>query len=106
MTVIKDAAGRYFASFVVHSNVEEDARRFPEPSGVVGIDLGLSLFATLSDGTEIDNPRFLRQAERRLCKARQSVSRKQKGSNNRAKAVRKLARAYADVAAARRDFHH
>ena len=106
VTVVKDSAGRYFASFVVETDADGDARRFTEPSGVVGIDLGLSMFATLSDGTVVDNPKLLRQAERRLRKAQQSVSRKQKGSNNRAKAVRRLAKVHANVAAARSDFHH
>lgn len=105
-TVIKDAAGRYFVSFVVESDPDEDASRFAEASGEVGVDLGLTAFATLSDGTVIDNPRYLRRAERRLRKAQQAVSRKQKGSNNRAKAVVRLARAHAKVAAARCDFHH
>lgn len=106
VTVIKDSAGRYFASFVVETNTDDDVRRFTEPSGAVGIDLGLSAFATLSDGTVIDNPKLLRRAERRLRKAQQAVSRKQKGSNNRAKAVRRLAVAHAEVAASRSDFHH
>jgi len=106
VTVIKDSAGRYFASFVVETDADEDARRFVEPPGVVGIDLGLSVFATLSDGTVIDNPKLLRRAERRLRKAQQAVSRKQKGSNNRAEAVRRPAVVHAKIAASRSDFHH
>ncbi|HLU97039.1 MAG TPA: RNA-guided endonuclease TnpB family protein [Thermobifida alba] len=102
VTVIKDAAGRYFASFVV----EAAAESLPETTGEVGIDLGLSHFAVLSDGRKIDNPRFLRRAERRLRKAQQALSRKAKGSNNRKKAIVKVACAHARVADARRDFAH
>ncbi|MEV4077453.1 RNA-guided endonuclease InsQ/TnpB family protein [Nonomuraea fuscirosea] len=102
VTVIKDSAGRYFASFVVETGDEP----LPETVAEVGIDLGLTHFAVLSDGRKIDNPRFLRRAERRLKKAQQALSRKAKGSANRKKAVVKVARAHAQVADARRDFAH
>jgi putative transposase len=55
--VIMDAAGRYFASFVVEAG--DDPR--PDAGAVVGIDLGLTHFAVLSDGRKIANPRFLRR---------------------------------------------
>ena len=106
VTVIKDASGRYFASFVVVTDPTEDLDRFPDADTEVGIDLGLASFAVLSDGTVIDNPRFLRRTERKLKKAQQNLSRKQKGSNNRKKAAAKVARAHAHVANARRDHHH
>ena len=102
VTVVKDAAGRYFASFVV----ETEPAALPESESVVGIDLGLSHFAVLSDGTKIDSPRFLRRAEKKLKKAQRELSRKQKGSKNREKARLKVARAHAKVADARREFHH
>ncbi|WP_455403054.1 RNA-guided endonuclease InsQ/TnpB family protein, partial [Streptomyces bambusae] len=94
VTVIKDPSGRYFASFVVDAE--------PEPLPVVevevGIDVGLTHYAVLSNGQVIDNPRFLRRAERRLKKAQQALSRKAKGSKNRAKVRIKVARAHARVA--------
>ncbi|GAA0930172.1 RNA-guided endonuclease TnpB family protein [Streptomyces thermoalcalitolerans] len=103
VTVVKDSAGRYFASFVVETGPSEV---LPETGGAVGIDLGLRHFAVLSDGTRIDSPRFLRRAEKRLKKAQRDVSRKQKGSRNRDKARLRVARAHARVADARREFHH
>ncbi|MEU4509395.1 transposase [Nonomuraea wenchangensis] len=102
VTVIKGAAGRYFASFVVEAGNEP----LPETAGEVGIDLGLTHFAVLSDGRKIGNPRFLRRAERRLKKAQRALSRKAKGSKNREKAVVQVARVHAKVADARRDFAH
>ncbi|MER5714801.1 RNA-guided endonuclease TnpB family protein [Streptomyces sp. NPDC002132] len=102
VTVVKDAAGRYFASFVI----DTDPARMPQTDRTVGIDLGLTHFAVLSDGTKIDSPRFLRRAEKKLKKAHKELSRKQKGSKNRAKARLKVARAHAKVADARREFHH
>ncbi|MFC7267247.1 RNA-guided endonuclease InsQ/TnpB family protein, partial [Streptomyces lutosisoli] len=106
VTVIKDAAGRYFASFVIDTDPAADAARMPESDQMVGIDLGLTHFAVLSDGRVIDSPRFLRRAEKKLKKAQRELSRKQKGSKNREKARLKVARAHAKVTDARREFHH
>jgi putative transposase len=103
VTVVKDAAGRYFASFVVQTDPSEV---LPETAGEVGIDLGLSHFAVLSDGRKVSSPKFLRRAERKLRRAHQVLSRKVKGSNNRKKAVARVARLHARVADARRDHHH
>ncbi|KPI21438.1 transposase, IS605 OrfB family, partial [Actinobacteria bacterium OK006] len=106
VTVIKDAAGRYFASFVIDTDPAADQARMPETDRTTGIDLGLAHFAVLSDGTKIDSPRFLRRAEKKLKKTQQELSRKQKGSRNRAQARLKVARAHAKVTDARREFHH
>jgi putative transposase len=102
VTVIKDAAGRYFASFVV----EAEPCPLPTVDMVVGIDLGLTHFAVLSDGRKIASPQFLRRAERKLKRAQRDLSRKQDASRNRDKARARVARAHAKVADARRDFHH
>jgi putative transposase len=102
VTVVKDSAGRYFASFVI----EPKAGTRPEADSVVGIDLGLGHFAVLSDGRKITAPKFLRRAERLLKRRQRELSRKQKGSRNRDKARVKVARAHAKVADTRRDFHH
>jgi putative transposase len=102
VTVVKDAAGRYFASFVV----ESEPGTLPQVTPEVGIDLGLGHFAVLSDGRKIDAPRFLRRAEKKLKREERRLSRKAKGSNNRDKARIKVARAHAQVADARREFHH
>ncbi|SDK45859.1 RNA-guided endonuclease InsQ/TnpB family protein [Nonomuraea jiangxiensis] len=102
VTVVKDAAGRHFASFVV----EVPERPFPPVESEIGIDLGLGHFAVLSNGRKIDAPRFLRRAEEKLKRLQRALSRKAKGSNNRAKARHAVARQHAKVADARREFHH
>ncbi len=102
VTVVRDAAGRYFASFVV----QRDPQPLPETGHACGIDLGLCHFAVLDDGTKVAAPRFLRRAEKKLKRAQKDLSRKQKGSANRDKARVRVARAHARVANARRDFHH
>ncbi|GAA4212102.1 RNA-guided endonuclease InsQ/TnpB family protein [Microbispora amethystogenes] len=102
VTVVKDRAGRYFASFVI----EVAERPLPSVEPETGIDLGLSAFAVLSNGRKIDSPRFLRRAEKKLKRLQRALSRKAEGSNNRAKARQKVARQHAKVADARREFHH
>jgi putative transposase len=102
VTIIKDAAGRCFASFVVQSTEEA----LPPSDSEVGIDLGLTHFAVLSDGTKVAAPKFLRRAARKLRRLQQDLSRKTKGSNNRKKAVVKVARAHARVTDTRRDWQH
>jgi putative transposase len=103
VTVIKDAAGRYFASFVVQTTEDET---LPPVESEVGIDLGLTHFAVLSEGTRVTAPKFLRRAARKLKRLQQGLSRKTKGSNRRRKAVVKVARAHARVADTRRDWQH
>ncbi|WP_329082123.1 RNA-guided endonuclease InsQ/TnpB family protein [Streptosporangium sp. NBC_01469] len=102
VTVVKDSAGRYFASFVVETSNEP----LPETGPEIGIDLGLTHFAITSDGRKVANPRFLRRAAKQLRKAQKALSRKKKGSANRAKAKLRVARAYAKVTDTRRDFAH
>ncbi|MFV2088945.1 RNA-guided endonuclease InsQ/TnpB family protein, partial [Micromonospora sp. LOL_021] len=103
VTVIRDAAGRYFASFVVQTSEDEP---LPEVDAEVGIDLGLTHFAVMSDGTKVAAPRFLRRAARRLKRLQQALSRKRRSSNRRRKAVVKVARAHARMADTRRDWQH
>jgi len=102
VTLIRDAAGRYFASFVV----EVEPGPLPKTEPVIGIDLGLSHFAVLSNGRKIASPRCLRRAEKKLRRAQRSLSRKQEGSRNQKRARGRVARVHAQVTDARREFHH
>jgi putative transposase len=72
VTVIRDAAGRFSASFVV----EVSPQPLPEAGRECGIDLGLAHFAVMDDGRKITAPRFLRRAERKLKRAQRDLSRK------------------------------
>jgi putative transposase len=103
VTLVKDAAGRYFASFVVQTTEDET---LPLVDSEIGIDLGLTHFAVMSDGTKVTAPKFLRRAARKLKRLQQALSRKTRGSNNRKKAVVQVARAHARVADTRRDWQH
>jgi putative transposase len=72
----------------------------------VGIDLGLLHFATLSDGSTIENPRYLRAAEANLAKAQQAIARKKRGSKRRKKAGKVVGKIHRKVANQRKDFLH
>ncbi|WP_370354264.1 RNA-guided endonuclease InsQ/TnpB family protein [Catenulispora sp. EB89] len=102
VTVVRDAAHRYWASFVV----EVAEQPLPRTDVECGIDLGLTHFGVTSAGDKIATPRFLRRAQRKLKRLHRELSRKEKGSANRQKARLKLARQHAKVADRRRDWHH
>lgn len=72
----------------------------------IGIDVGLKSFATLSDGTEIENPRLLDKALSKLKKEQKALSRKVKRSNNWKKQVDKVAKLHLKVKNSRKDFAH
>ena len=98
--LVKRADG-YYVQFAVKTN-----RTLPhEPTGKqVGIDVGLKAFYTDSDGKTVDNPRYLRKAEKRLKRLHRRVSKKQKRSKNRKKAIQRLAKGYLKVQRQRKDF--
>lgn len=99
---IKREAGRWYACFSVVCEPK------PEPfcAESVGVDVGVTHFATLSDGTKIDNPRYFACAQKTLRKAQRKVARRKRGSDRRRKAVQLLQRAHAHVSNQRSDFHH
>lgn len=102
VTVIREADGRYYASFVVERNTAP----LPPTDREIGVDLGLDRLAVTSDGQIIDNPRHLRAAQRRLGKAQRALARKHRGSTNRRKAVRRIAVLHRKVRETRLDAHH
>lgn len=101
-TVSKDEAGRYFVSMLCDDTVQD----MPEVAGKIGIDLGLTHFAILSTGEKIAAPNTFRKNEAKLAKLQRRMAKKQKGSANRFKAKRKVARLHAKTADTRRDFLH
>ncbi len=70
----------------------------------VGIDLGLTHFATLSDGTQVENPRFFRQSEELLTNRQRSLQTKKRGSSNRTKTKILVAKAHLKIVNQRLDF--
>ncbi|MGQ9555913.1 MAG: RNA-guided endonuclease TnpB family protein, partial [Anaerolineae bacterium] len=102
LTVSKTKSGEYYVSVLC----EAEATVQPNGRSAVGIDLGLTHFATLSTGEKVEHPRYLRGAERRLKKLQRRLSHKKKGSNNRNKARLLIARQHEHAARQRADFLH
>lgn len=107
VTLIREADGRYYASFVVTPEPGTSAAPDCAPR-TAGLDLGLTDFAaiTYSDGTreKIAAPRFYRKAQRKLARAQRELARSVKGSKNRAKARTKVAKIHAKTRDLRQDF--
>ena len=102
VTVIREPDGRYYASFVV----QRAATPLPASDREIGIDLGLASLVVTSDGETVANPRFYRVAQRRLRRAQRVLSRREKGSANRAKARHRVAVVHRQVRDARLDHAH
>lgn len=101
-TVSKTKSGRYFVSIQCEIDMEQ-----PEPKvESIGIDLGLKIFATLSNGSKVEKPKHLYESERRLKMRQRRLSRKAKGSNSRNKERLSVAKLHARIANQREDFHH
>ena len=104
---IKRVADRWYA--VVNVELPEQPQAEPsenQTDSVVGVDLGLRTFATLSTGEKVEHPRYLRTALPRLRRLGQALARKTAGSRNRHRAKNRLARKHASIANQRRHFLH
>jgi putative transposase len=102
---ISRVADRWFASVTVE--IEHDAPVRESQAAAVGVDLGVTALATLSDGSDpVPGPKALRSSLQRLKRLSRSLSRKVKRSANRRKAAKKLARLHARIANIRSDALH
>ncbi len=98
--LVKRADG-YYAQFCV----DVDRREEVAPSKTtIGLDVGLNHFYTDSNGQTVENPRYLRRSERQLKKLQRKVSKRKKGSANRRKAIKRLAKKHLQVSRQRKDF--
>jgi putative transposase len=102
ITVSRDPAGRYFVSFLV----EEEVTPLPPTEAVIGLDMGVSALVTLSTGEKITNPKHFARSRCQLKTAQKRLARRQKGSKNREKARRTVARMHAKIADQRTDGLH
>jgi putative transposase len=101
---ISRQADAWFASFSVEFAHEAPVRA---DDSVVGVDLGVTALATLSDGSpKVEAPRPLQRLLRRLIRLSRALARKKRGSANRAKARLKLARLHRRIANIRLDALH
>lgn len=100
---IKRGANKWYAIFSCEGVIIDKIK--PQEK-IIGIDVGLTNFATFSNGEKIENPRFLRKAERKISKLQRKMSRKKTGSKNRDKSRLMVARQHEKVFNQRNDFLH
>ena len=99
---VKRECGKWYVCF----SVEVETTPLPETDTHTGIDVGLTAFATLADGTEIHNPRYYQRGQAKLRLAQRRVARRKRGGKNRRKAVLLLQKAHAKIKNQRTDFQH
>ena len=95
---------KWFVSVAVE--LDDTQKPLPKTGKSVGIDLGITDLATLSDGTKIQAPKPLKNKLKKLQRLSKSLSRKQKGSKNREKVKTKLSRLHDKISCIRKDFTH
>jgi len=101
-TIHRSSTGKWYVSFSVECELE----RLPEPPTQVGIDVGLKTFATLSTGEEIENPRFFRKEEKALAHGQRKHAKLAKGTPQRWKHRKVIARVHERIAFRRDNFTH
>ena len=105
-TIEKTPTGKIFISITVEMPDVKVKQKPISKTNAVGIDTGIKTFATLSDGIEIENQKYLKSNLQRLKLLQKRASKKQKGSANRKKANLKVARLHEKIANKRLDFLH
>jgi putative transposase len=99
-TVRRNPSGKYFVSILVETEVQP----LEKTGSSIGIDVGLKTFATLSDGTPYENPKWFRKLEEKLANAQRILSRRTKGGSNWNKQRIKVARIHEEITNARTDY--
>lgn len=104
VTITKTKSGKFYASILIDGDL---LRTVSKPINTfIGIDLGIKKLLTFSDGTIVDNPKWIRTNEKRLKKLQQQLSKKVEGSNNRNKVRLKLARLHENIKSKKQNFLH
>lgn len=104
--IMREQSGKWYAVLAVEGYPVLYSHEQKAIGIDTGVDVGVKEFAVLSNGEKIANPKYLQKSERKLKTLQRSLSRKKKGSKNRAKAKQKLARQHEKIKNQRKDFHH
>jgi putative transposase len=102
VTVSRDQISRYFVSILV----EEQIPPLPPKETQIGIDLGLKTMMATSDGQTFPNPKYAARDAKKLARAQRRLARKHKGSKNREKQRRRVAKIHVRIADRRRHYQH
>lgn len=105
ITISKNVMGNYYASILVEDNKSLPLKSELKIEKSIGIDIGLNRFLTTSNGDIVENPRFFKQSQKKLSYEQYKFSKMQKGSNNKIKQKKRIARLYEHISNQRRDFY-
>ena len=106
-TVSRNPSGQYFISFIVHTTEQyPECRNEIKVDNSLGIDFGLKHFLTFSDGTTVDSPEYFKKMLDKLVWEQRKLSKKQKGSKNKEKQRKKVAKVHQKIHNQREDFLH
>lgn len=108
-TVSRNPSGQYFISFIVHTNEQPKAIVSDDKVSAdnsLGFDFGLKHFLTLSDGRTFDSPEYFKKALDKLAWEQRKLSKKQKGSKNKEKQRKKVAKIHQKISDQRSDYLH
>jgi putative transposase len=103
ITVKLDPSGRWFVSLLVDDHT---VRTLEKTDKTIGLDVGINSLIATSNGEKISNPRHFKRLGKKLKRVQKALSGKQKGSNNRHKVRRKVAKIHGQITDARKDFLH
>ncbi len=103
VTIRRNSNGKWYASLTVESDITVILK---DQIPAIGIDMGLTTFATLSNGDKVPNPRFFRTEEKELARVQRKLSNLKKASPERKKAIRVVRRVHERIANKRYDFVH
>ncbi len=106
VTISMTSLGRYFASILVGTDIQERPKSAVKNNTTIGIDLGIKTLAVCSDGRTFDNPKNLFRSLNRLALLQKRLSRGQKGFSNRNKARIKVSRLQERISNQRKDILH
>lgn len=106
ITITKSATDKYYASILVETEDNLPVKTKIIKDRAIGIDLGLKHFIVTSNGNKINNPRFLKQTERKIKIKQKKISRMKKTSKNRQKQIKKIAKLHEKILNQRQDFLH
>lgn len=101
LTIRRSATNKWYVSFLTDYDCKEP---LPLSEKAIGVDVGISSFAMFSNGTKIDNPRFIKSSEKALAKAQRKLSKAAKGTPQRTKAKKVVAHVHEKIADRREDF--
>lgn len=104
VTVRKTACTKWYVSMTTEA--EDDPLPTVDMNMVIGVDVGLSSFLTMSDGSSVPNPRFFRKEERELARVQRKLSKTSKGTTERKKAIKIVQRVHERISNKRYDFAH